>query len=196
VIQFFRKRIQAAIPAAIAAAISAGLLLIALLASPPAINAARAASDALFKEIKWEMLVPKGWDPAKQFKALDLSKLSDADPKAMDALQAMRTAWDNAPAEPAMNGRNVRIPGFMIPLDRTGESVRSFLLVPYFGACIHSPPPPSNQMIHVVLAKPVSGFNSMDAVWVNGSLEVERSDSPWGKTAYVLKALKVEAYKR
>lgn len=184
VIQLFRRGIPT------------GLLLMALLASPPAVEMVRAASDGVFKEIKWEMLIPKGWDPARQFKALDLSRLSDADPKAMDALQAMRTAWDNAPAEPSMNGRNVRIPGFMIPLDKTGESVRTFLLVPYFGACIHSPPPPSNQMIQVVLAKPVSGYRSMDAVWVNGSLDVERSDSPWGKTAYVLKALKVEAYTR
>jgi hypothetical protein len=184
VIQFFRRKIPA------------GALLIALLALPPGGGAARAANDGLFKEVKWEMLIPKGWDPARQFKALDLSRLSDADPKAMDALQAMRTAWDNAPAEPSMNGRHIRIPGFMIPLDKTGESVRTFLLVPYFGACIHSPPPPSNQMIQVVLAKPVGGFRTMDAVWVNGSLEVERSDSPWGKTAYVLKALKVEAYTR
>lgn len=91
-----------------------------------------------------------------------------------------------------MNGRSIRIPGFMIPLDKSGRSVRSFLLVPYFGACIHSPPPPSNQMIHVVPAKPVcAGFNSMDAVWVNGSMEIDRSDSPWGKTAYRLKAAKV-----
>lgn len=173
-----------------------GLLLIALLAALPSLGSARAESQGIYQELPWAMLIPKGWDPAKEFKSLDLSTLPDADPKAMAALQAMKTVWDNAPAEPSMNGRNIRIPGFMIPLDKTGDSVRSFLLVPYFGACIHSPPPPSNQMIHVVLAKPVRGFRTMDAVWVNGSLEVDRSDSPWGKSAYVLKALKVEAYPR
>jgi hypothetical protein len=171
------------------------LMLIVLTASVLSTNAAHAADDGIYKETRWETLIPKGWDPASQFKELNLSTLSDADPRAMDALQAMRTAWDNAPAEPSMNGRSIRIPGFMIPLDKSGESVRSFLLVPYFGACIHSPPPPSNQMIHVVPAKPVRGFNSMDAVWVNGSMEIDRSDSPWGKTAYRLKAAKVEAYK-
>ncbi len=175
--------------------IPAGLLLVALTSVVPSTNLARAADDGIFKEVRWEMLIPKGWDPAARLKSLDFSKLSDSDPKAMDALQAMKNVWDNAPAEPSMNGRNIRIPGFMIPLDKTGESVRSFLLVPYFGACIHSPPPPSNQMIQVLLAKPLKGFNSMDGVWVNGSLEVERSDSPWGKTAYLLKAVKVEAYK-
>ena len=171
-----------------------GVLLVALMAFLLSINHSRAATDAVFKEVQWEMLIPKGWDPAAQFKSLDLSALNDKDPKAMDALQKMRSAWDNAPAEPSMNGRNVRIPGFLIPLDKHGDSVKSFLLVPYFGACIHSPPPPSNQMVLVVLGKPLRGFQTMDPIWVNGLMEVSRSDSPWGKTAYVLKALKVEAY--
>ena len=170
--------------------------LIVLLASLLAVAPADAANDGIYKELRWEDLVPRGWDPAKQFKSLDLSTLKDADPRAMDALQAMRNAWDNAPAEASMSGRAIRLPGFMIPLDRTGESVRTFLLVPYFGACIHSPPPPANQMVLVVVTKPVRGYQTMDPVWVNGTMEVKRSDSPWGKTAYVLKALKVEAYQR
>lgn len=178
-----------------------GLLTIVLFASVLAasvgtVQAVHAANDGIYKELQWESLIPKGWDPAKQFKSLDLSTLKDADPRAMDALQAMRNAWDNAPAEVSMNGRNVRLPGFIIPLDKTGESVRTFLLVPYFGACIHSPPPPANQMVLVVVAKPVRGYQTMDTVWVNGTMEVQRSDSPWGKTAYVLKALKVETYQR
>jgi hypothetical protein len=173
---------------------SEGLMLIASIGFFLSVDLAQAANDGIYKEVQWEMLIPKGWDPAVQFKSLNLSTLSDRDPKAMEALQAMKNIWDNAPAEPSLNGRNIRIPGFMIPLDKTGKSVRSFLLVPYFGACIHSPPPPSNQMVLVLLAKPLSGFRTMDAVWVNGSMEIDRSDSPWGKTAYVLKALKVEAY--
>ena len=171
-----------------------GVLLIVLMVVFLSIKHSHAASDGVFKEVQWEMLIPKGWDPAAQFKSLDLSALNDKDPKAMDALQKMRSAFDNAPAEPSMNGRNVRIPGFLIPLDKHGDSVKTFLLVPYFGACIHSPPPPSNQMVLVVPGKPLRGFQTMDAVWVNGLMEVNRSDSPWGKTAYVLKALKVEAY--
>ena len=157
-------------------------------------NPASAADDGLYKEMPWEMLIPKGWDPAAQFKSLDLATLKDSDPRAMEALQALKDAWDNAPTEASLNGRNIRIPGYMIPLDRVGESVKSFLLVPYFGACIHSPPPPSNQMIMVLPAKPVKGFISMSPVWVNGTLKIDRSDSPWGKAAYVLRGAKVEAY--
>ncbi len=82
-----------------------GLLPIVLLASLLAVGTASAA--VTYPELKWESLIPKGWDPAKQFKSLDLSTLRDSDPKAMDALQAMRDAWDNAPAEPSMSGRNI-----------------------------------------------------------------------------------------
>lgn len=168
--------------------------LLALTIASPTIDRAQAAGDDIYKEVKWEMLVPKGWNPAVPLKSIDLLTLSDRDPKAMEALQAMKDVWDNAPAEPSMNGRDIRIPGFMIPLDKTGDAVKSFLLVPYFGACIHSPPPPSNQMIQVFLDKPLQGFHTMDGVWVYGSMSVARSDSPWGKTAYVLKAVKVKAY--
>lgn len=156
----------------------------------------QAADDGAFKELQWETLIPKSWNPAADFKSFDLAKLKDSDPRAMEALQTLRTAWDNAPAEPSMDGRKVRIPGFMIPLDRVGESVKTFLLVPYFGACIHSPPPPANQMILVTLTKPVGGFISMSPVWVNGTMKIDRTDSPWGKAAYLLKASKVEAYRQ
>lgn len=155
-----------------------------------------AADDGLYKEVQWETLIPKGWNPAGQFKSFDLAKLKDSDPRAMEALQTLRTVWDNAPTEPSMDGRKIRIPGFMIPLDRVGESVKTFLLVPYFGACIHAPPPPANQMILVTLVKPVDGFISMSPVWVNGTMKIDRTDSPWGKAAYLLKASKVEAYRQ
>ena len=110
-----------------------GLIAILLVSSFLTIDLAQAANEGVYKEVNWEMLIAKGCDPAAQFKSLNLSSLSDGDPKAMEVLQAIKSIWDNAPAAPSMNGRNIRIPGFMIPLDQTGESVRSFLLAPYFG---------------------------------------------------------------
>ena len=162
--------------------------LLPILPLPPA-----TAADT-YKEIPWEALVPKGWDPAKELKALDFSKLQDSDPKAMEALQKMKALFDSAPTEPALAGRTVRLPGFAIPLEKKGEKVSEFLLVPYFGACIHSPPPPANQIIHVVSAKPLSGIHSMDALWVSGTLSIARSDSPWGAAAYRLNAEVVKPY--
>ena len=166
------------------------LLLLSLVCAP---IAPLHAADA-FKEIRWEDLVPKGWDPTKEFKALDLSKLEDSDPRAMEALQKMKTLFDDAPTEPSMAGRKVRLPGFVIPLERKGELTTEFLLVPYFGACIHSPPPPANQIIHAVSAKPLKGMRSMDAVWVHGTLSLVRADTPWGKAGYRLAVDKIAPY--
>ena len=36
--------------------------------------------------------------------------------------------------------------------------------MPYFGACIHTPPPPSNQIIHVRAQQAVQGMHAMDTV--------------------------------
>jgi hypothetical protein len=85
----------------------------------------------------------------------------------------MRSAWDQAPVETALNGQKVRIAGFVVPLERKGEQILEFLLVPYFGACIHVPPPPANQIIHVIPDKPVSGMKTMDAMWVSGTLKLD-----------------------
>jgi hypothetical protein len=164
------------------------LLLIALCIALPA----HAADD--YPQIKWEALVPKGWDPTKDLKALDLSKLQDNDPRAMEALDKIKTLWDNAPTEPALAGSKVKLPGFAIPLENKGGKVSEFLLVPYFGACIHSPPPPANQIIHVVTKKPVANLHSMDAVMVSGTLSLKYANTPWGNAGYRLSLEKMENY--
>lgn len=151
-----------------------------------------AASDS-YKEIRWEALIPKNWDPSKDFKNLDMNFLNDGDPRAMAALQTMREAWDKAPVEASLNGTRIRIPGFIVPLDGERGKLREFLLVPYFGGCIHTPPPPANQIIDVVLDKPAK-IQMMDAVWVSGVLETTRSDTSMGSAGYRLKGVKVEAY--
>ena len=48
--------------------------------------------------------------------------------------------------------------------------------------------------MQVVLDKPVKGFRTMDPVWVMGTMETFRSDSPWGGVGYRLKGVKVETF--
>jgi len=145
-------------------------------------------------ELKWEALVPKGWDPSKEFKDLDFSKLQDSDPRAMEALDRLKKLWDDAPAEPALNGRRIRIAGFALPLERQGDKVTEFLIVPYFGACIHTPPPPANQIIHAKSARPLTGVKMMVPIWTYGTLAVQRGETTWGVAGYSLKVDKVEPY--
>lgn len=145
-------------------------------------------------EIKWEALVPKGWDPSAEFKSLDLSKMQDSDPRAMEALDKLKSTWDNAPAEPALNGKKGRIAGFALPLERVGDKVTEFLVVPYFGACIHTPPPPANQIIHAKSAKPLSGVRMMQPLWTYGTFTVQRGETTWGVAGYRLTVDKVAPY--
>ena len=103
-------------------------------------------------------------------------------------------------------GKSVKIPGFAVPLegDDGFEYVKEFLLVPTFGACIHVPPPPPNQVIHVILDKSVHFEELLYAVWITGIIEIGEyfleGSSDFGKqtydteTSYLIRGLKVEEY--
>ena len=158
---------------------------------------APAAEDkaTTYKETNWDDLLPKEWDPMKVINELKLDKLKDSDPKAMEAMEKLKRMWSDAPSNPAMNGKPIRIAGFMVPLEWGKREVKEFLLVPYFVACIHVPPPPANQIIHVVADKPFKAKEDMDAVWVNGIIELATSKTDMGDSGYRLRARKVEAYK-
>ncbi len=153
-----------------------------------------AAAPAAYAEITWDELVPPDWDPLKQFKDMNFGVLSDADPKAAAMLKKMREVWDNAPVNNKMDGKAIRIPGYIVPLEEGKNGMTEFLLVPYFGACIHSPPPPANQIIHVRPQTPAKGFKSMETVWVNGTLRTLRSDTFMGASSYRMEAQGIERY--
>jgi hypothetical protein len=147
-----------------------------------------------WEEIPWDDLMPPDWDPLKDLGVTDLGSISDGDPRAEALMQKLRDVLDKAPTRPELDGRKVRLPGYVVPLDgMLGGNLKEFLLVPYFGACIHSPPPPANQIILVRSGRGRS-LETMDAVWVNGTLRVARSDSRMGISGYALDAVSVEPY--
>lgn len=147
-----------------------------------------------FKEIKWDALLPPDWKPMRALEGLNLGMLNDSDPRATEALERLREEWSKAPANETLNGSRIRIPGFLVPLEMRGSEVSEFLLVPYFGACIHVPPPPANQIIHVFPAKPVK-VQTMDAIWVSGQIETTRSNTMMGVAGYRMKAEAIAPYK-
>jgi hypothetical protein len=160
----------------------------------PSPAAKASAATAAPRTINWAALVPAGWDPFKDFKTLDLASLNDADPRASELMARMRKAWDNAPVNPALVGEVVRIPGYVVPLEEGKAGMTEFLLVPYFGACVHTPPPPSNQIIHVLPNSPAVGLRSMDTVWVTGVLSTLQTDSYMGTASWRLTASGVVPY--
>jgi hypothetical protein len=165
-----------------------------LMNPPLAASAAAPPPAGGFRTITWEALVPANWDPFKEFRDTNLGALQDGDPRAADMLKRMREVWDKAPVNPELIGQSVRIPGFVVPLEDSKSGVTEFLLVPYFGACVHSPPPPANQIIHVLPKTSVKGLKSMDAVWVSGKLTNATTDSYMGAANWRVEAVTVLPY--
>ena len=148
-----------------------------------------------FEDITWDMLLPEGWSVEKVLESLDLDALGDNDPKAREAMKKIREMWDNAPANPKFDKRRVSVAGFVVPLDGEREKTREFLLVPYFGACIHAPAPPANQVVHVVLNKAAASVKLTPAALLSGTIRVVRSDTKLAVTSYEMTVDKVEPYK-
>jgi uncharacterized protein len=145
-------------------------------------------------ELQWEDMMPKDWDPAKEFAGMDLDALDDNDPRANAVLEKLKQAWDKAPVEPSLKGRKIRIAGYVLLLEGDEKAVTEFLIVPYFGACIHTPPPPANQIIHAQSAKPLTGVRMMEPIWTYGTLDIAQHQSDWGASAYRLQVDKVAPY--
>lgn len=193
----------AAAPAVLAQATGVPLMNPPLGAASAAAPAAAAATKPAtppapvvngFATINWDALVPADWDPFKDFKGSNLAALQDGDPRAQQMLKQMREIWDKAPTNTQLVGKKVRIPGFVVPLEDSKEGLKEFLLVPYFGACIHSPPPPANQIIHILPKTPAKDLRSMDAVWIHGVLTTDRTDSYMGAAGYRIEAQEVLPY--
>ncbi|MGI9239548.1 MAG: DUF3299 domain-containing protein [Verrucomicrobiales bacterium] len=70
-------------------------------------------------------------------------------------------------------GKKIKLPGYMLPLKREAEAVTEFLLVPWVGACIHTPPPPPNQMVHVRVPGGTPDRGRFAAIWIEGTLALE-----------------------
>jgi hypothetical protein len=153
------------------------------------------ASETAYRNGRWAELVPPDWDPRKALRlSLGASMVREGSEREQALIRELREVWDNAPNRPELDGAKLRMPGYVVPLERSGENLQEFLLVPYFGACIHSPPPPANQIVYVHLVKPEK-LRSMDVIWVSGTLRTQRNDSAMGASGYALDAVLVEPFR-
>ena len=100
----------------------------------------------------------------------------------------------DAPVVENLNGKLVKIPGFVVPLEGDNETTSEFLLVPYFGACIHVPPPPANQIVYVKFSESVPIDNLYDAVWVTGTLTTKGWEGDLATVGYSLEGISVTPY--
>ena len=153
-----------------------------------------------YKTIEWNDLMPDDWvkEMTKEMAAMSkLNGLLDGSQEATKAMDDLRKKLDNAPIVKSQVNQKVRLPGYAVPLDADRNSKREFLLVPYFGACIHTPPPPSNQ---IVLVRPTANSKikkmpeSMDVLWVEGELKEARVNTSQGVSGYMLEAISIAPY--
>ena len=121
----------------------------------------RASAEVL--ELKWLDLVPES---EKVTPPVMAGELKYGVPDTRPEPGAIR---------PELNGKQVRLPGFIIPLEGDAKQVSEFLLVPYYGSCIHMPPPPPNQIIHVVFSQGAPDVNLWDVVYVEGKLLTQQN---------------------
>jgi hypothetical protein len=86
---------------------------------------------------------------------------------------------------PALDGRKVRLSGYVVPLASDDQNrMTEFFFVPFYGACIHVPPPPPNMMVHVVLAHGIDTPQLWDPYWLRGELRIETTSNSMAASAY------------
>jgi hypothetical protein len=146
----------------------------------------RAALAKTPTEITWDDLIPPGVPYSEIVAAGEMDETNDIWQPVFD---------ENATKlNPVLDGAYIKMPGYIIPIDQSTDGVTSFVLVPYVGACLHTPPPPANQLVFVTTNKPWPSDNLWDAIWVTGQMQHELQSTEVAETGYLLKAEEMETY--
>lgn len=162
------------------------------------------ASD--YREVDWVELIPDDDLQALLLPPEWVNDIEDGSPE--DDLTALRTtrsaderearyqeALQSSKVRPEFDQQKIRIPGFVVPLViNDSNQVTEFFLVPYMGACLHFPPPPPNQIIHVSYPEGMEMPSLYEPYWVEGLLEIRRISHHLGEAAYALQASGFELY--
>jgi uncharacterized protein len=83
--------------------------------------------------------------------------------------------------------KRVRVAGYFVPLEQTPVGVvTEILFVPYFGACIHVPPPPANQIIYAKLDKEDFELSMFNAYWLEGTIVAQTNDRQLAVSGYTM----------
>ena len=139
-----------------------------------------------FRQITWDDLIPAGVPYGQIIGPGKIDAVNDTwVPQFDDNGVKLNTTLD---------GAAIKLPGYVIPFDVDAKGMTSFMLVPYVGACIHTPPPPPNQLIFVTTATPWPGESLWDPVWVSGQLSAKAISTEIAEVGYQLTAEKIEDF--
>lgn len=146
-----------------------------------------------FEVLDWDDLLPPDWQPETLLEELEVENIPDDDPRAVAIMEQIMELWNAAPTVPLLAGRRISLTGFLVPLDFESDVLNEFLLIPYYGGCIHVPPPPANQTIRVVMPEGRTyQAGVFDVVRVSGTLRIEPFRHEIAVAAYRIDAEHVE----
>ncbi len=161
-------------------------------------QAERPENKPEYEEIFWgdlEKPDQRAADVLKKYQP-QLEEMQDGDPEAMALLEKIQAELYSLPVNPAMDGKKVMLAGYVAPLEVDNEDgmVKEFLLVPYFGACVHVPPPPLNQILLVMpqKGKSIHMQDINEPVWVFGIISTENISTDLAKVGYQMQNARVE----
>ena len=150
------------------------------------------------KNLGWKALLPPEEVTIMQKYQADESK-----PLADQVFQSIQASFDTQYQSVQTSMNTVQLldetpalmHGFIVPLDMNEKrEILSFFLVPYFGACVHFPPPAPNQMVYV---RTPGGFkidSSSEAYTVTGLLQIAMFEDPMGTSAYLMDAASITPF--
>ncbi len=166
----------------------------------PATERSRPAGEDGYVEMDWDELLPpdfsfEPWMDEIDLQDYNIAELDDNDPEAQRLYREMKALLADVPASQEIQGLKGRLPGFAVPIEFDGNKVYSFLLVPYFGACIHTPPPPANQMVYVEYENGFELPSLYDPIIIEGQFQVDRHEEEGlGTAGYSMHAERVTLY--
>ena len=147
------------------------------------------------RELTWSEMIPADAPPQEIQSAPIHEQLQSLDTQTAESAPAAVQQSAAAPVVPALDGQRVKLPGYIVPLDMADDGkVTEFLLVPYFGACIHVPPPPSNQIVLVRYPDGVLLDELYQPFWIEGPLQVQAASSELAEAGYQMSAARVYPY--
>ncbi|MDH5570539.1 MAG: DUF3299 domain-containing protein [Gammaproteobacteria bacterium] len=159
-----------------------------------------------YKTLEWTDLIPKNvldilLNPPEAIKNIqDGTPEDELTPEMLKEITGKpdspyQQALVSTQVMPEYNNKKIRMPGFVVPLEFDDDQViTAFFLVPYFGACIHLPPPPPNQMIYVTSKKGLKTEVLYEPFWVEGTIYTETKNTDIGLSAYTMTAFSIKPY--
>lgn len=165
-----------------------------------------AQADKEYISIEWTQLMPADDLQALLNPPEFIGNIQDGTAQdSVDALSEMgednetaarfQAALKSSRVVDAFNNINIRLPGFVVPIESDEEQrITSFFIVPYFGACLHMPPPPPNQIIYVETKEGIELDVLYDPLLFEGTIVIEQTENAVASSAYTLRLNSAEPY--